>query len=111
MIEDPLPIWLQISVFYLARELTRSMSLYSTAALKMDGFCSFCATRLLSVLVLACLNIMRRRSVSRMAAQCRSMTASVTGPAAGALSYFVAVQLTSSEGGIRLRAGISFIFP
>ena len=40
MIEDPLPIRLQISVFYLARELTRSMLLSFRAALKMGGFYS-----------------------------------------------------------------------
>ena len=40
MIEDPLPILLQISVFYLARELTGSMLLSFRAVLKMDGFCS-----------------------------------------------------------------------
>ena len=40
MIEDPLQIQLQISVFYLARELTRSMLPFFRAALKMDGFYS-----------------------------------------------------------------------
>ena len=43
---------------------------------------------------------MRRRSVSRLAAQCSTVTASVTGTAAGVLSFFVAVQLTSGEEGI-----------
>ena len=37
MIEDPLPVWLQVSVFYLARELTRSMLLSFRAALNEDG--------------------------------------------------------------------------
>ena len=50
MIEDPQPIRLQVSVFYLAREQTRSMLLSCKAVLKMDDLCSFCATRLFSVL-------------------------------------------------------------
>ena len=60
MIEDPLPIRLQISVFYLARELTRSMLLSSRAALKTGGFCSvLCNPSIFS----PGSSIMRRRSV------------------------------------------------
>ena len=40
MMEDQLPIRLQISVFFLARELAMLMLLSFRAALKMDGFCS-----------------------------------------------------------------------